>query len=224
MQQAVQLTLDQVARQLNLSEVIVKRLSQYFRIPQSYYQPQAGYPKLMLFHPQEVSLLAKIHQYVVAGIPLNQIRQTLIEKETPLPRTAPQTNDVESTVTLLTQAPMAEENCDLLEYEEDSGMKEHLAQATFKQYLHNTAPRKAPLKALVQTLKSPSQGVTKPPLPSAQTDVQAPIQQKTDSPAKPPASRNQPFQPLSPSQSWMTPDLKARALQLQQKMRSTPSR
>ncbi len=154
MHQALQLTLEQVARDLDLSESVVLRLAQYFDVPRKYYKAPSGQPRLMLFSPQEVDILRQTKASLLAGRSLPEIKQSLAhaliyldrpEVLEPLsPRSASAGHPAEET---------SEEELPLIEYEQDHALKQYLAQETFRQYRHNNEAPEAPFQRLAQALK-----------------------------------------------------------------------
>jgi DNA-binding transcriptional MerR regulator len=195
MTQALQYTLEQAAKQMDLSEVAVKRLSQYFQIPQSYYQAPQGQPRIFLYGQAEVMLLQKIQESLLAGHSLNEIKQIIQPELTTM-------RQVSLHSQVLPHTPHPED--DLAEYEDDKQLKAHLADLTFKQYRQNVGVSKPPFESLVKKIQHHDpisigrafHSVTASKLSSSSTQTI----------------------PIGPS--WMTSDLKQRAFSLQRELLS----
>ena len=73
----VQLTLEQVAKQLDISETLLSRISSYFEIPQDYHRAPANQPKLLLFGHDDIELIQVIKGRIISGQTLTQVKQWL---------------------------------------------------------------------------------------------------------------------------------------------------
>ncbi len=146
MSQALQFTLDQAATQLDLSESVVKRLSQYYQIPKRYYTLPKGQPRILLYDSREIELLREIQKLLVAGNSLTEIKKLITQKQDSI--------EAELTDTSTNTEPDDSADDNLVEYDQNEALKEQLAQTTFKQYRQNNTPPKAPFMSLVKTLQT----------------------------------------------------------------------
>lgn len=218
MKQTLQFTLDQVARQMNLSEGVVSRLAQYFQLPAAYFRAPAGQPRLMLFLPDEVDQLRKAQQLLVSGMTLAEIK-TLLDEE----RYAASV-DKAGQVFEADEWDEDDDLEDLAEYDQSERMKEQLAHLTFQQYRLKNHAQKPPFKVLAQALAS--KGEDKTPV-NRSLPLEPDTAMETPGLETPETNHNTSedgafaggiASPLSMGSAWMTPELQQRALALQREL------
>jgi hypothetical protein len=214
MNQSLQFTLDQVAKQLDLSEGVVNRLAQYFNMPKSYYQAVAGQPRLMLFYAYEVDALKEIQQLLVTGRTLAEIKNMRVVEE--------QASIASNEQSVFLTEAQIEDLPELMEYDQSDAMKEQLADLSFQQYRQNNSPQKAPFKQLAETLTSPrsigdetSTRVEKP-LNTRAVSVQS--GSGVSSTQRENRDSTEAFSPAFRGSDWMSYDLRQRAQALHREL------
>lgn len=83
------LSLNQVARQLDLPPGVIRRLSAYCKIPKAYYHDIPNHPRLYSYTPREAQLLHQLKILIEEGASLEEARDTLRKKAPVVSNQAP---------------------------------------------------------------------------------------------------------------------------------------
>lgn len=129
-------TVEQVSRQLGLSEGVVRRVSNSLQLPSLFYPEEKGKPRLMLYSDLEVDILQRVQALLVEGYSIEEARQSLKD------------------LLALSQYQSAlppEEAMGLVNYDDD-GMKATLAQTSLAQYRAAQAPKKPVFQAMMSRI------------------------------------------------------------------------
>lgn len=213
-QQALQFTLEQVAQSLDLSEAVVSRLSQYFRIPRKAYQDHKHPPSFVLFEPHDVALLRKAQELLSEGASIAEVNAELAEEMA----WDEEHTALEDDVAAEDDWDEADATADLMDYPQDEALKEHLAQATLKHYRQRNNAHQSPFKALVNRLQKdkPERPISVKMMTKPAHTVSA---EKLVNPLKTHMLPPMPFGMNVLQRSWMTPALREEAREIQQSLR-----
>ncbi len=188
-----QYTLDQVAAMLNLSEAVVRRLSQYFRMPINYYATPPGQPRLLLYRSDEVQVLSRVQQWLVEGKNLQEIKRILQPHLYGHLLKQGQKNQDSRDERLL-------EGQSLVEYADNDELRQRMAEATFNQYRQNNLAQQAPLMQLAQAVQGMAQAEDSAPHRSMAHPFN-PLARQSNKEVMP----FNPFPSMSPSNDWLKP-------------------
>jgi hypothetical protein len=126
-------TLEQVSRQLGLSEAVVRRVSSSLHLPVLFYPAEPGKPKLMLYSDLEVDILKRVQALLIEGYSIEEAQASLKDLLT-LSHHQPE---------LLKDGVLG-----LVDYEDD-GMKARLAQSSLAQYRAAQVPKKPVFQSMM---------------------------------------------------------------------------
>ncbi len=126
-------TLEEAATHLNLSETVLVRLSQYFKVPKSAYEP-VGYLSFkgdLLFDEQDMTFFRKVKERLLAGEGLDEVKSRMRREEShsvtdisqPLAQPAPPV-----------PSPQAEEPSPPIPTLQDEAPYKNAAQRNFERY------------------------------------------------------------------------------------------
>ncbi len=92
-------TLEEASERLNLSETMLVRLSQYFKVPQSAYE-EAGYLSFkgdLSFSDQDIEFFRQVRERLLAGESLEEVKARIRYEHVTVPPTAPPRSPAAST-------------------------------------------------------------------------------------------------------------------------------